>query len=201
MVLQVGEISAEKNRLRKLFRAFRMNQPEAAYRKRSADIARELEAYVSARDPVQILAFWPDATRREPDFSPVLDAWRAKGTSVLLPRVSGARTMTFHPYLGTESLQRGAFGLMEPITPRALIRRDAVVLVPALGADLAGNRLGYGGGFYDLFLKTIPSSCHRVAVVYAEHVVAVLPSEPHDCVVHAVVSERGAQLCQTEGVF
>lgn len=201
MMIQNLDVSAEKNRLRKRFRAFRMNLSEEDYVARSSRIAAHLAAYVSGRDPVQILAFWPDLHRREPDFSPQLDVWRAGGVSVLLPRVSGTREMTFHPYLGAESIQRGSFGLLEPITPRALIRRDAVVLVPALGADPAGNRLGYGGGFYDLFLKTIPSSCHRVAVVYREHVMPSLPAEPHDCVVHAVVSEEGAQLCQTEGVF
>jgi len=201
MLIQNRALSTEKNLLRKRFRTFRMNLSEDDYKARSSAITAALGAYVSGRDPVQILAFWPDIYRREPDFSIQLNTWRSEGVSILLPRVSGSREMTFHPYLGAESIQRGSFGLLEPITPRALIRRDAVVLVPALGADLAGNRLGYGGGFYDLFLKTIPSSCHRVAVVYHEHVVPSLPSEPHDCVVHAVVSEEGAQLCQTEGVF
>lgn len=201
MMIQNLDVSAEKNRLRKQFRAFRMNLSEEAYGERSAHISSHIGGYVSGRDPVQILAFWPDVHRREPNFSPQLDVWRSNGLSILLPRVTGAREMTFHPYLGADSLQRGAFGLLEPLTPRALIRRDAVVLVPALGADPAGNRLGYGGGFYDQFLKTIPSSCHRVAIVYREQLVPSLPAERHDCVVHAVVSEDGAQLCQTEGVF
>lgn len=55
-----------------------------------------------------------------------------------------------------------------------------LLVVPAVGFDEAGNRLGYGAGNYDRFLSQTPKSCHVVGVAFAEQQVAPIPVEPHD---------------------
>ena len=87
----------------------------------------------------------------------------------------------------------GPYGLLEPTGER--LGRDAVadcalVLVPALAVDAVGTRLGRGGGSYDRALAR--TRARVVAALHVGELVPVLPREPHDAPVHAVVlPDRG----------
>ena len=54
------------------------------------------------------------------------------------------------------------------------------LVVPAVGFDEAGNRLGYGAGNYDRYLSQLTDACHTVAVAFAEQQVGPIPAEPYD---------------------
>jgi 5-formyltetrahydrofolate cyclo-ligase len=80
-------------------------------------------------------------------------------------------------------------GLLEPTGPRHGVDAIAacdVVLVPALAADRAGNRLGRGGGSYDRALRRATGL--TIAVLYDEDLLDLVPVEPHDVAVEAVVT-------------
>lgn len=68
-----------------------------------------------------------------------------------------------------------------------------LVLVPGLGFDEDGNRLGYGGGYYDRYLARIDLRAPRWGVAFAEQLVprGTLQSEPHDVAVDALVTPAG----------
>lgn len=90
-------------------------------------------------------------------------------------------------------LRRGAhFGIGEPEGPGepsiSNLACDAVV-VPALGVDRSGVRLGQGAGYYDRALEGV--QCPVVALVYDDEVHGMLPSEPHDHPVDAAVTQSG----------
>lgn len=55
-----------------------------------------------------------------------------------------------------------------------------MLVVPVVGFDAQGNRLGYGAGNYDRYLTQVPSSCRVVGVAFAEQQVDPIPTEPHD---------------------
>lgn len=55
-----------------------------------------------------------------------------------------------------------------------------LIVVPAVGFDAQGNRLGYGAGNYDRYLSQVPDACHVVGAAFAEQQVAPIPSEAHD---------------------
>lgn len=58
---------------------------------------------------------------------------------------------------------------------------DLVMLVvPVVGFDAQGNRLGYGQGNYDRYLAQLPRECRVVGVAFAEQQVEAIPTEPHD---------------------
>lgn len=91
------------------------------------------------------------------------------------------------------SLRRGVhFGIGEPEGPGepslSALSLDAV-LVPALGVDRSGVRLGQGAGYYDRALDGV--DCPVVALVYDGEVHDSLPSEPHDWPVDAAVTQSG----------
>jgi 5-formyltetrahydrofolate cyclo-ligase len=85
----------------------------------------------------------------------------------------------------------GRRGLLEPPGPRlgvAAVASCDVVLVPALRVDLAGNRLGRGGGSYDRALARATGL--TVALVHDDEVVDEVPHEAHDVAVRAFATAR-----------
>lgn len=63
------------------------------------------------------------------------------------------------------------------------------VIVPALAADLKGNRVGYGGGGYDRYLTTLPDAT-KIIVCYEELIFDCLQTEDHDIKGDYVVTEN-----------
>ncbi|MET0203775.1 MAG: 5-formyltetrahydrofolate cyclo-ligase, partial [Casimicrobiaceae bacterium] len=63
------------------------------------------------------------------------------------------------------------------------------VLVPGVAFDVAGRRLGYGGGYYDRLLPLLPAHAPRIAGAFEAQMVAAVPFGPHDLTVDAIVTE------------
>ena len=72
------------------------------------------------------------------------------------------------------------------------------MIVPGLAADPLGNRLGYGGGFYDRFLATLPLGDEGSLVVmpiFGQYVIERIPKQANDIPVHKLVTEDGTYDC------
>lgn len=91
-------------------------------------------------------------------------------------------------------LAPGTWGIPEP-KPETLRPLDPcsldLVLVPGVAFDRQGYRLGYGGGYYDRFLKRLAPGCVCVGLAFSLQVVDVLPREDHDRPVDLVITEAG----------
>ncbi|HET6394670.1 MAG TPA: 5-formyltetrahydrofolate cyclo-ligase [Blastococcus sp.] len=136
-------------------------------------------------------AFVPDPS--EPGCGRLPDAYTELGARVLLPVIpSEGRVLDWAAYTG--DLERGRFGLSQPVGPRlgptAIGEADAVV-VPALAVDRSGFRLGRGGGYYDRALVHARPDAVLVTVVFDDERVGELPREVHDRPVRAVVTPSG----------
>ncbi|MGW8888856.1 5-formyltetrahydrofolate cyclo-ligase [Streptomyces sp. NPDC055749] len=136
---------------------------------------------------------------REPGTRALLDALRARGVRVLLPVLLPDNDLDWAAYEGPEHLVRAGRGLREPdgvrLGPSAVLDADAVLL-PGLAVDGRGMRLGRGGGSYDRVLARLSAAgAHPALVVllYANEVVALVPEEPHDHPVDAVVTPAEAR--------
>lgn len=66
-----------------------------------------------------------------------------------------------------------------------------VVIVPGIAFTADGRRLGQGGGWFDRFLAGIRVDCSAIGVCFDEQLLADLPTEPHDVILDAVVTESG----------
>ncbi len=90
-----------------------------------------------------------------------------------------------------EDLVPGAFGVSEP--PRPLRATELAagepLLVPGLGFDRCGQRLGRGGGYYDRLLAAHPT-CFALGVAFGCQLVDRLPVDPWDRPVTAVLTDR-----------
>ena len=70
------------------------------------------------------------------------------------------------------------------------------VVVPGLAFDSLGNRIGYGGGFYDKFFKKITGNVSRVAVGYDFQLFNLVPHSDLDEPVHFLITETKALRCR-----
>lgn len=117
----------------------------------------------------------------------------AGGDRVALPRVlDESGLMEACVVESLETLQPGRFQIPAP-DPSAPIIQPAEIdlcLVPGVGFDRTGRRLGRGGGYYDRFLRLLRPECLKVALAFEWQIVHMIPSDGHDIVMDWLVSEQ-----------
>ena len=160
----------------------RVAQPPAA----EARVAAGVAEWLARAAPVCVGFYWP--VRGEPDLRPVLAAWLAADPqrAAALPVIEGER-MRFHAWTPATLMGRGAYGIAVPHdTPQV---QPAALLVPCVGFDAAGYRLGYGGGWYDRTLAALDPRPRTLGVAYEACRLASIAPEPHDVALDAVLTD------------
>jgi 5-formyltetrahydrofolate cyclo-ligase len=135
------------------------------------------------------------AARDEADPRLLLEKLIAKDCAIALPRVVARdEPLAFHRWNPGDTLEKGAFGILEPAKDSPLAFPH-ILLVPLLAFDARGRRLGYGGGFYDRTLDFLRanSTVLAIGVAYAGQEVADLPRESHDHQLDSVLTEHGVR--------
>jgi 5-formyltetrahydrofolate cyclo-ligase len=119
----------------------------------------------------------------EPDTHGLIFALWKRGSYVILPVLLPDGDLDWASYEGPDSLAPGPRGLLQPTEPvRGVeaVARAEVVLVPALAVDVAGNRLGRGGGSYDRALARVGPRVPVIALLYDTELLPSVPAAPHD---------------------
>ena len=105
------------------------------------------------------------------------------GKKVAVPKIYG-RDMKFIYLEDLTLVEKGYCGIPEPVADAPIAEEsDALVLMPGLAFTKAGDRMGYGGGFYDRFLADEPNH-PTLALCYEFQIV---PSEEYDIPVDTVL--------------
>jgi 5-formyltetrahydrofolate cyclo-ligase len=153
----------------------------------AATIVDRLAALPELADASRVLV--TRAIGDELDLLPLESVLAARGATIALPVVDGDRLVPVDLVDGHE-LRPGWRGIPEPVGPPSDGPID-VVVVPGLVLDRHGDRLGYGGGFFDRFLAGPAAGAVAVGAVFDDQVVERVPTEPHDVTLDAVVTEAG----------
>ena len=115
----------------------------------------------------------------------LLQSLLEKGKTVYCPRVEGKE---MEAVLYGEDLSLSAYGIREPLG-KAFEGDIDVAVVPLLAVDERGNRLGYGGGYYDKYLSAHKNTL-KIGYCYDEQIVRELPVDGNDVRMDAVVTDK-----------
>jgi len=121
----------------------------------------------------------------------------AQGKVVALPRVDAdSGELMLHRYVEGDPLEESGFAVREPLATAPGVELDMVdvVLVPGLGFDERGQRLGYGKGFYDRLLPRLKRAV-RVGLCFELSLLAEVPASETDVPVDVIVSCRRVIRC------
>lgn len=183
-----------RRRLREQRRAVTEEARRDAAEKLAAHLITTREFYASRH----ISCYLPNDG--EIDTSFVIHHIRRLRKVCYLPVLSrlGHDRLWFAPAVPDAQLFENRFGILEPDVPtRRLVRAQQLdlVLLPLVGFDENGNRVGMGGGFYDRSLEFLTHrhhwrKPHVVGLAYDFQKVAALPREEWDIPLNAVVTER-----------
>lgn len=161
---------------------------------RSAAIAEAVRRLPLFRTAGTFAAYMPIGQEVDPR-GLIADAL-ARGARVCLPRTHlRERLLTLHAVTSLDGLVAGPYDIPEPPADAPEVRPEDVefFLVPGSVYDAAGNRIGYGAGYYDSLL--VRSEGWRVAPAYACQLVHHVPSAEHDMPMDAIVTELGLIDC------
>ncbi len=178
---------------------------EALLRRDSIELQRRHEMSLSIADQLtRLISFKSSNTvltyvsvGSEVSTFPIMERCFAAGKRVAVPKCAAKRRMDFYIIDSPDNLSPGRFGIPEPDPGRCELLtdfRDTLCLVPALSFDRDGNRLGYGGGYYDSFISGYPGVC--VGLCYHECLSVRLPACRHDEIYHSILTEKGIILCR-----
>lgn len=136
-----------------------------------------------------VAAYWP--IRDEMDCQPILVRLMDSGQPVCLPVVIGdGAPLELRLWEDGAPLYPAGFGTLAPedLAPKA---EPDVILIPLLGFDDRGTRLGYGGGYYDRTLAQLAKRPRLVGLAFAAQQVDHIPRDAHDIPLDVVVTENG----------
>lgn len=178
----------------------RASIPEADHRRKSEQASRHMLAhpfFVAGEKPRTICTYMP--FRSELDITPVMEWCWQQGINVLVPRANRMdRSLHLHWINSYDDLESGAWGIREP--KQSLPEWDVstaidAIIVPGLAFDLQGGRLGYGGGYYDRFIRSLRRAPWKspllIAIAFASQIVDAVPMEGHDLECDVIITERG----------
>jgi len=169
-----------KRQLRTRIGAIRRAVPGEARAARSRKIAAHVIAHEAFVNADVITAYVQ--MRGEVDPTPIVEAARAAGKTVALPRIDwGEESMRFFAWDAEAELEESGMGFLQPAADAVAIADADVnlVLTPALAIDLRGHRIGFGKGFYDEFLRRLPNAT-SIALIFDFQRLAEVPDTPGD---------------------
>ena len=166
---------------------------DAMWPDRRAEASRVAAAHffegVALTSGQMVAAYWP--IRDELDVKPVLTRLMDDGQPVCLPVVVGdGLPLELRLWQPGAALYPSGFGTLAPDELAPIVEPD-MILMPLLGFDKHGTRLGYGGGYYDRTLTRLTKKPKLVGFAFALQEFDHIPRDNHDVPLDAVVTENG----------
>lgn len=133
-----------------------------------------------------VSGYWP--CNGEPDLRPWLSSVRLRCGHVALPVIAKKHApLQFRLWWPGAPMERGIWNIPHP--EKCIEVNPDIVLVPLVGFDNAGYRLGYGGGYFDRTLAAAPKRPRIVGVGYEQSRLETIHPQSHDIPMDFIVTE------------
>lgn len=169
-----------KKELRKIIKDRKRQYSSSQLEELSLSVLSRLADQESFRKAKIILMYYslPD----EVNTHTFIDEMTALGKTVLLPVVKDSENMEIREYSGRKDLTEGSFHILEPtgkLFPPERYKEIEVGVIPGMSFDVKGNRLGRGKGYYDRFLKKVPTM-FKIGICFDFQKINTIPIEETD---------------------
>lgn len=115
--------------------------------------------------------------------------------TIVVPRIKAKRICLYELH-NPHEFENGRFGIREP--KFCMLKREFknidVALIPGIVFDKTGHRIGFGGGYFDRFLKKI--DCTTIGLAYEFQIIEKIPAEKYDVAVDYIVTEKRIIKCR-----
>jgi 5-formyltetrahydrofolate cyclo-ligase len=182
-----GELKRAKREIRRSVLERRDAVPPGNRERWAERIAERAVDLPEIRDANTVMLF--SSFGSEVPTGPLLRRLRDRGVSITLPRIEDGDLVPV-PFAPGDPVRPTSFGALEPMATDTLdtASLDAVG-VPGVAFDRLGGRIGYGGGFYDRFLRDL--GAFRFGIAFSLQVIeGRLPAGNFDLAVDAIVTEE-----------
>lgn len=193
----------EKKTVRKRMRKMRKQMSVTEHMEKSNQICERVEKFISEKKLRSIMVFV--SMKNEVNTHSLVDRLIDYDKIVLAP-VMDEVTKELLPYRLSDSkneLVQNDYGIYEPhpqVCKPFPIGQIELVLVPGLAFDRKGYRVGYGGGYYDRFLKKCTQAVW-LGLAYENQLVDYIPHEKWDVPVNMIATEKRMIDCQNSEQF
>lgn len=177
----------EARRQAKAARNALSEQEVSAHSRCIFDKLKEMHEY---RNCCQILAYVD--CNREVSTAGFIQTCLNDGKRVALPRVTAAGIMDFYEIHDLSELTAGSFGILEPVGGRRFLPEPdgfTLMILPGVAFDHFCHRVGYGGGYYDRYLRDKPW-IFTVAVCHEIQLLEEIKTEEHDISPNLLITEN-----------
>jgi 5-formyltetrahydrofolate cyclo-ligase len=180
---QKEEIRAELLNLRKTI-------PLEDFEVASQTIVRKLKQLSDFKKADIIHCYVSMNDRREVNTHGLIREMLLLGKTVVVPITNFNDGTLGHVKLDSfNELRSNKWGVLEPNNgKRVSVDKMELVIVPMVGGDEHGNRIGYGAGFYDRFLKEV--SCPKIGLIFDRNIVKKIPVEAFDIPLDKIITEK-----------
>jgi len=184
-----------KHKIRKKILAVRENHKEEDRLTKDQEIKKKMFSLLEFRK-AKIVLFYV-SIKGEVRTDKMISESLEKGKRILVPFADlNKRTLLISEINNLEELEPGAFGIPEPKNPREFpLEKIDLVVIPGIAFDRKGNRVGYGMGFYDRFLKGLKPHVPKIALAYDFQIVNEIPAEGEDVTVDMIITEKEIIQC------
>ena len=183
------DIQLEKNKIRQKILEKRNNLSTEEVEKKSDLIIENLGKFIKNAENIMIFMDMKNEVR----ITKLMEFYPKK--SFFIPKITDSknREMKINKYEENE-LVLHKFGYYESSSSDFYNENILdIVIVPAVVFDLEKNRIGFGGGYYDTFLKKVREKNKKVlfiGICYDFQIVDEVPTESHDMILNFIVSEN-----------
>ena len=197
----VRSSTVDKRALRAELRESRRSLADESRQRLDAAINRAVVEFAVELGATTIAGF--RAFDGEPNLASALAHLAATGKRLVLPVLAeqpGGTRLQFRAWDTASALMTNRFGIAEPRAGQPVpVEQIDLVLVPLVGWDRHGGRLGMGAGYYDRALADVAGAARpvRAGIAYTVQRVEQVPTDPHDVPLHFVITEEGRFTCSS----
>lgn len=114
-----------------------------------------------------------------------------EGKEVFVPKVLEEEMIALK-ITSLNNLIESKFKILEPVGEKSDIDGEEfdLIIMPGVAFDRSGNRIGYGKGYYDKYLKDIKSDIKKIALAYELQLIEEIETEEHDLKVDSIITEN-----------